>query len=166
VLVLHNRSPDELDYERTPNLRAVLISGNKLSRGLTLEGLLVSFYVRRANAYDTLLQMGRWFGYREDYVDLTRLYTTTVLADNFRDLATYEEELRQEIRRYEQLHLTPMDFGPRIRKHPPCRSPHATAWVRRDLSPTTMRLHCSKPARSTSTTVLGCSTTSRPRGAS
>lgn len=118
VLVLHNRSQDELDYERNPNLRAVLVGGNKLSRGLTLEGLLVSYYVRRANAYDTLLQMGRWFGYREDYVDLTRLYTTTDLADNFRDLATYEEELRQEIRRYEQLQLTPMDFGPRIRKHP------------------------------------------------
>jgi len=118
VLVLHNRSQDELDYERNPNLRAVLVGGNKLSRGLTLEGLLVSYYVRRANAYDTLLQMGRWFGYREDYVDLTRLYTTSELADNFRDLATYEEELRQEIRRYEQLGLTPMDFGPRIRKHP------------------------------------------------
>ncbi len=118
VLVLHNRSQDELDYERNPNLRAVLVGGNKLSRGLTLEGLLVSYYVRRANAYDTLLQMGRWFGYREDYADLTRLYTTTELADNFRDLATYEEELRQEIRRYEQLKLTPTDFGPRIRKHP------------------------------------------------
>jgi hypothetical protein len=118
VLVLHNRSNDELDYERNPNLRAVLVGGNKLSRGLTLEGLLVSFYVRPANNYDTLLQMGRWFGYREDYVDLTRLYTTSELSDNFRDLATYEEELRQEIRRYEQLGLTPDDFGPRIRKHP------------------------------------------------
>lgn len=120
VMVLHNRSPDELDYERNPNLRAVLVGGNKLSRGLTLEGLLVSFYVRRANAYDTLLQMGRWFGYREDYVDLTRLYTTAVLADRFRDLATYEEELRREIRLYETLvpPRTPMDFGPRIRKHP------------------------------------------------
>jgi Z1 domain len=118
VLVLNNRSQDELEYERNPNLRAVLVGGNKLSRGLTLEGLLVCYYVRRANAYDTLLQMGRWFGYREDYVDLTRLYTTTELADNFRDLATYEEELRQEIHRYEQLRLTPLDFGPRIRKHP------------------------------------------------
>ena len=63
--------------------------------------------MRRANAYDTRLQMGRWFGYREDCVDLTRRYTTTELADNFRDLATYEEELRQEIHRYEQLQLTP-----------------------------------------------------------
>jgi hypothetical protein len=118
VLVLHNRSADELDYERNPHLRAVLVGGNKLSRGLTLEGLLVSYYVRRANHYDTLLQMGRWFGYREDYVDLTRLYTTSELAERFRDLATYEEELRREIRLYEQLGLTPRDFGPRIRTHP------------------------------------------------
>ena len=118
VLVLHNRSDDDLDYEREPDLRAVLVGGNKLSRGLTLEGLLVSYYIRRASNYDTLLQMGRWFGYREDYVDLTRLWTTTDLSDNFRDLATYEEELRQEIRLYEKLKLTPRDFGPRIRLHP------------------------------------------------
>jgi Z1 domain len=118
VLVLNSNSQDELDYEREPNLRGIVIGGNKLSRGLTLEGLLVSYYVRRANNYDTLLQMGRWFGFREDYIDLTRLYTTSDLADNFRDLATCEEELRLEIRRYEQLNLTPMDFGPRIRKHP------------------------------------------------
>lgn len=118
VLVLNNRSQDDLDYESDPNLRAVIIGGNKLSRGLTLEGLLVSYYVRRANAYDTLLQMGRWFGYRQDYADLTRLHTTVGLADNFRDLATCEEELRNEIRLYEQLKLTPRDFGPRIRKHP------------------------------------------------
>lgn len=118
VLVLHNKSTDELDYEHNPNLRAVLVGGNKLSRGLTLEGLLVSYYVRRANYYDTLLQMGRWFGYREDYVDLTRLYTTDTLAGRFRDLATYEEELRREIRLYEQLKMTPRDFAPRIRTHP------------------------------------------------
>jgi len=118
VYVLNNTSTDELDYEREPNLRGVLVGGNKLSRGLTLEGLLVSYYVRRANNYDTLLQMGRWFGYRESYVDLTRLYTTAGLSDNFRDLATFEEELRLEIRRYEQLGLTPAEFGPRISKHP------------------------------------------------
>ena len=118
VLVLHNRSSDDLDYERNPNLRAVVVGGNKLSRGLTLEGLLVSYYVRKANFYDTLLQMGRRFGYREDYVDLTRLWTTAELADRFRDLATYEEELRREIKLYESLHKTPRDFGPRIRTHP------------------------------------------------
>ena len=118
VLILHNRSTDELDYERSPNLRAIIVGGNKLSRGLTLEGLLTSYYVRPASFYDTLLQMGRWFGFREDYVDLTRLWTTAQLADRFRDLAAYEEELRREIKLYEALHKTPRDFGPRIRTHP------------------------------------------------
>lgn len=118
VLVLHSRSQDTLDYEADPGLRAVAVGGNKLSRGLTLEGLLVSYFVRAANYFDTLLQMGRWFGYRESYVDITRLWTTRDLADRFRDLATAEEDLRADIRLYRRLGRTPSDFGPRIRAHP------------------------------------------------
>lgn len=118
VLVLNSSSDDVLDYEATPTLKAVLIGGNRLSRGLTLEGLLVSYYVRETLYFDTLLQMGRWFGYREDYVDLTRLWMTTDLAGYFEDLALAEEELRREIERYERERLTPSDFGPRIRSHP------------------------------------------------
>ena len=118
VLVLNSDSVDELDYDVDPTLKAVIVGGNRLSRGLTLEGLLVSLYVRRAEAFDTLMQMGRWFGFRETYVDLTRIWTTQELADWFRDLALAEEELRREIARYEREHLTPLDFGPRIRSHP------------------------------------------------
>lgn len=118
VLVLNSDSTDELDYETDPNLKAVVVGGNRLSRGLTLEGLLVSFYVRRTEYFDTLMQMGRWFGYREHYVDLTRIYTTSELSGWFRDLALAEEELRREISRYERENLTPLDFGPRIRSHP------------------------------------------------
>ena len=58
----------------------MLIGGNKLSRGVTIEGLLVSYYVRETLYYDTLMQMGRWFGYRGRYVDLTRLYSTELLV--------------------------------------------------------------------------------------
>ncbi len=118
VLVLSSASPDELDYEMDPTLKAIVVGGNRLSRGMTLEGLLVSYYLRRANCYDTLLQMGRWFGFRERYVELTRLWTTEELAGWFRDLALAEEELRREIERYERENLTPLDFGPRIRSHP------------------------------------------------
>lgn len=117
VLCLNTKTQDELDYERHPNLRAVVVGGNKLSRGLTIEGLLVSYYVRPANYFDTLLQMGRWFGYREDYADLTRLYTTEELRVRFRDLATAEEALRREIYLYEALNKTPRDFAPRIMAH-------------------------------------------------
>lgn len=118
VLILNSESDDVLDYDADPGLKAVLIGGNRLSRGLTLEGLLVSYFVRTSLYFDTLLQMGRWFGFREEYVELTRLYTTAELEGHFRDLALAEEELRQEIIRYEREKLTPLDFGPRIRSHP------------------------------------------------
>lgn len=110
-------SLDELDYEREPDLKVIVIGGNRLSRGLTLEGLLVSYLVRPARNYDTLMQMGRWFGFRDGYADLTRIHTTEVLEEWFRDLAMVEIEVRDDIARYEQEGLTPLDFGVRIRTH-------------------------------------------------
>ena len=118
VRQLNYGSPDEIDYEKDPNLKVAVIGGNKLSRGLTLEGLLISYFVRKANTYDTLMQMGRWFGFRDGYVDLTRIYTTATLEQWFRDLATVEEELRAEIARYEDERLTPLELGVKIRAHP------------------------------------------------
>lgn len=118
VLVLNSDSTDELDYDADPFIKGIVVGGNRLSRGLTLEGLLVSYYIRRTECFDTLMQMGRWFGYREQYVDLTRIWTTAELSGWFRDLALAEEELRREIVRYERENLTPLDFGPRIRAHP------------------------------------------------
>jgi hypothetical protein len=118
VTVLNSASTDVLDYEAEPNLKAILIGGNRLSRGLTLEGLVVSYYVRNAGTFDTLLQMGRWFGYRESYVDLTRLWTTADLQERFSSVALAEEELRREAERYQHEHLTPVDFGLKIRAHP------------------------------------------------
>jgi hypothetical protein len=96
----------------------IAIGGNTLSRGLTLEGLLVSFFVRSASAYDTLLQMGRWFGYRFGYEDLPRIWMTEELRDAFFMLATVEQEIRNDISRYDAESLTPNEFGVRIRTHP------------------------------------------------
>jgi len=118
VLALNSRSGDVLDYEQDPNIKAVLIGGNRLSRGTTLEGLTVSYYVRETPYMDTLLQMGRWFGYREWYVDLTRLWTTPILASWFRDIALREYELRQQIMQAELEGLSPRQVGYRIRSHP------------------------------------------------
>lgn len=119
VLALNSRNSEHvLDYEQDPTLKAVLIGGNRLSRGMTIEGLAVSFYVRETPYYDTLLQMARWFGYRELYVDLTRLWTTRTLASWFRDLALREEELRDQVLQAERDHLTPRQAGYRIRSHP------------------------------------------------
>ena len=73
----------------------IAIGGDKLSRGLTLEGLSVSYFLRQSSAYDSLMQMGRWFGYRPGYVDLCRLYTTVDMIQWFRHVATAAEELRE-----------------------------------------------------------------------
>ncbi|MEV5179722.1 Z1 domain-containing protein [Streptomyces werraensis] len=117
VRVLNSNHEDELDFEAEPDLKAVLVGGNKLSRGVTVEGLLISYFVRSTPYYDTLLQMGRWFGYRGDYVDLTRLYSTQQLITWFHDLATIEEELRRQIEHYARRRLTPWQAAPRIRSH-------------------------------------------------
>ena len=117
VLADNYRARVRLDYsegERT----VIVVGGNTLSRGLTLEGLVVSFFLRTATAYDTLLQMGRWFGYRPGYADLPRLWMTSELNDYFRDLATVEREMRIDIERYEVEGITPLDFAVRIRTHP------------------------------------------------
>src|SRR5262249_56959279 len=116
--VVNSDSEAVIDYDADRRLKAVLIGGNRLSRGLPLEGLLVSYFVRTSLYFDTLLQMGRWFGFREEYVDLTRIWTTAELEGLFRDMALAEEELRREIVRYERGRLTPLDVGPLIRCHP------------------------------------------------
>jgi Z1 domain len=119
VIVDNYLSSERLSYDKNgSDVVAVVIGGNTLSRGLTLEGLVCSFFVRAASAYDTLLQMGRWFGYRTGYGDLTRMWMTEDLESWFFALATVEEEVRREIRRYEQEQLRPSDVPVRIRCHP------------------------------------------------
>jgi hypothetical protein len=109
-------SPARLDFS-VPGKSVVVIGGNTLSRGLTVEGLVTSYFLRSSTAYDTLLQMGRWFGFRKGYEDLPRIWMTGELKGYFFDLATIEAEFRAEVRRY-TLGLTPAQFGPRIRTHP------------------------------------------------
>lgn len=118
VREINSATGEVLDYEREPSLKAIAIGGNRLSRGLTLEGLLVSFFVRRSIMYDTLMQMGRWFGFRSGYEDLTRIYTTPELDSWFSDLAFVEYRLREDIEVYESQGLTPREVGMRIWQHP------------------------------------------------
>lgn len=115
---INSASGAMLDYEREPGLKAIAVGGNKLARGLTLEGLQISYFVRRSAMYDTLMQMGRWFGFRAGYEDLTRIWMTAELAGWFADLASVEYELRRDIRRYEAELVTPMQLGARILEHP------------------------------------------------
>ena len=118
IKTINSETGHVLDYRTEPSLKAVAIGGNKLSRGLTIEGLLVSYFVRSTDMYDTLLQMGRWFGFRQGYEDLTRIYTTADLIRNFSDLAFVERQIREDIQVYEDEGLTPIQVGIRIRSHP------------------------------------------------
>lgn len=117
VKTINSETGDVLNYEREPSLKAIAIGGNRLARGLTLEGLTVSYFVRRAVNYDTLMQMGRWFGFRAGYEDLIRIWTTAELADWFCGLAFMEHLMRQDLKIYEDSGATPIEVGMRIWQH-------------------------------------------------
>jgi hypothetical protein len=120
VRSINGSAGDVLDYEtqRATGLSVIAVGGDKLSRGLTLEGLCVSYYLRASRMYDTLMQMGRWFGYRDGYLDLCRLYTTDELVTWFRYITAANEELRSEFDRMVTVGGNPMDYGLRVRSHP------------------------------------------------
>ena len=96
----------------------IAIGGDKLSRGLTLEGLSISYYLRASRMYDTLMQMGRWFGYREWYQDLCRIYTTKDLIEWYMHIAQANIELKKEFEYMENIGSTPEHFGLKVRNHP------------------------------------------------
>ncbi|WP_413580961.1 Z1 domain-containing protein [Bdellovibrio sp. HCB288] len=120
ILKLNSDSGDELDYKSEVPRRYIVIGGNRLSRGLTLEGLSVSLFLRNSKMYDTLFQMGRWFGYRQGYADLTRIFVSEEMADAFADLARVELELREDLKQYsiQENPPTPLEIKPKIRAHP------------------------------------------------
>lgn len=111
---------DALDYEvhRNSGLNIVAIGGDKLSRGLTLDGLVTSYFLRSSRMYDTLMQMGRWFGYKDGHLDLCRLYTTEELYGWFQHVAAATEELRVEFDHMVSVGGTPKDYGLKVRSHP------------------------------------------------
>lgn len=120
VREINGSSADVLDYEqnRQNGLNVIAIGGDKLARGLTLEGLSISYFLRGSKMYDTLMQMGRWFGYRPGYLDFCRLFTTGDLVEWYEHIAQASEELRREFDRMEAIRQRPIDFGLRVRSHP------------------------------------------------
>lgn len=119
VVSINNKSTDRLDYDAYPDGRSIIaIGGLGLSRGLTLEGLSISYFLRNSIMYDTLLQMGRWFGYRDGYRDLCRIFMTNKAASWYSHISTAVEELREEFREMERIGLTPLEFGLKVRSHP------------------------------------------------
>ena len=112
---------ERLDYSRRnyPSGRNVIaVGGMNLSRGLTLEGLTVSYFLRNSVMYDTLMQMGRWFGYRDGYEELCRIYMTSETASWYAHISDASDELRDEFRRMKAAGMSPSDFGLCVRSHP------------------------------------------------
>lgn len=109
-----------LDYfnHKDDGLRVIAIGGNSLSRGLTLEGLGVSYFYRRSQMYDTLLQMGRWFGYRPNYDDLFRIWMSEEAIDWYGYITRATNELKDEIAKMKLANQTPMEFGLKVRQDP------------------------------------------------
>lgn len=104
--------------EYADGLRTVVIGGQALSRGLTLEGLVVSYIYRNSMAYDTLMQMGRWFGYRKNYDDLCRIYMDIESQEWYEKISEATDELRSEIKRMKDRNSTPLEFGLKVRNDP------------------------------------------------
>jgi len=120
VRKVNSKSPDKLDYRRYKNegLHVIAVGGFALSRGFTLEGLTVSYFLRNSMMYDTLLQMGRWFGYRDGYSDVCRIYMTEEAIDWYAHISEAIDELRDEFNRMERIDARPVDFGLKVRAHP------------------------------------------------
>jgi hypothetical protein len=122
LFVINSKSDQVLDYaaaERNGEvLTAIAIGGLSLSRGLTLEGLTISYMHRTTSTYDTLMQMGRWFGYRPGYEDLCRVYLPPQSINWYSYIAEKSEDLRDQIRRMRRESKTPKQFGLYIEKYP------------------------------------------------
>ncbi|WP_204903164.1 Z1 domain-containing protein, partial [Pseudomonas syringae] len=120
VAVNQKSGPASLDYSsyKEYGLRVVAVGGNSLARGLTLEGLCVSYFFRGTQMYDALLQMGRWFGYRTGYEDLFKIWMSDETFDFYSHISEATDELRGDVKRMQVSRLKPIDFGLKVRSHP------------------------------------------------
>lgn len=117
VRVDNGTSDNRVSYPDGEAQTVIAIGGGTLSRGLTLEGLVVSFFLRTSNAYDTLLQMGRWFGFRPHYRDLARVWAASGMLDDYAHLALVERELREDISVMISERMAPRDIAIPVRAH-------------------------------------------------
>ena len=133
VRVIHSPTDDDLelnttrlDYNKYENLQrefdnglyVIAIGGNTMARGITLEGLVVSYFFRTSNTFDTLMQMGRWFGYRDGYIDACRLYLERETAANFRNIAVATQRMRDDFDDMNSRGVKPKEYGLKVMRFP------------------------------------------------
>jgi hypothetical protein len=115
---LEYKDIDEIDYSLYDDgFSVIAVGGGRLARGITLEGLSTSYYLRTTRMYDSLMQMGRWFGYRPGYVDLCRLFTTENIYEWFNHITLATEEMRCDFDEMTTRNLKPKDFTLKVRNH-------------------------------------------------
>lgn len=119
VLAVNSSNPgDVLKYGKKTEKKYIAIGGNKLSRGFTLEGLTINYFIRNTDFADTLLQMGRWFGYRPGYLDCCKLFTTRSNINKFDSVSVAIEELEETFREINRKDGKPSDFEIRVKDNP------------------------------------------------
>jgi len=122
LFVINSKSDEVLDYKRYEKegvgLTAIAVGGLSLSRGLTIEGLTISYMYRNTKMYDTLMQMGRWFGYRPGFEDICRVHLSRDSINWYSHIAEAAEELTQQVKQMRRDGLSPKDFGLYVRSHP------------------------------------------------
>ena len=122
IFLVNSKSDEALDFKKYEKdgvgLTAIAIGGLSLSRGLTIEGLSISYMYRNTRMYDTLMQMGRWFGYRPGYEDLCRVHLSEDSINWYAHISDASEELRQQIKQMRKDGLSPKDFGLYVKDHP------------------------------------------------
>mgnify|MGYP000898847723 FL=1 len=120
VSVINGDSKDVLSYKdhEGEEYNVIAIGGDKFSRGLTLEGLSISYFIRESKYYDTLMQMGRWFGFRPKYADLCRVFITDNIYRWFARIAFATDDLRNQIKYMCDEKAKPREFGLRVATHP------------------------------------------------
>ena len=119
ILMINGNSKDVTDEEKYPNgLTSIRVGGEKLSRGLVLPGLMTSYFLRVSKPYDTLMQMGRWFGYRPGYESLCKIWLTEEMIDSFSFITQCIKELKQEFIDLERSRRPPSSFALKVRNHP------------------------------------------------
>lgn len=116
-IVNSSKNSEKIVYPKNESLRVIAIGGLALSRGLTLEGLIVSYFYRNTCTYDVLMQMGRWFGYRRNYEDLFRIWTAENSANWYAEIAEATDRLKLDMEVMRDRNLKPKDFGIRVRNN-------------------------------------------------
>jgi len=119
AVVNSSKNSSKLNYDdhKKDGLRVIAIGGLALSRGLTLEGLCVSYFYRNTATFDVLMQMGRWFGYRDDYADICKIWLTKASFEYYKEISESTENLKKDIKKMGEQNKRPQDYGIRVRNN-------------------------------------------------